>query len=358
MIKVGILTSGGDCQGLNGAMYGLVKGLTETNKDKVEIYGILDGYTGLINGDYRKMKPEEFENILNLGGSILGNSRQPFKKINEPDEKGRNKVEAMISNYKKMELDCLVVLGGNGSHKTANLLSEKGLNIVTLPKTIDNDINGTDMTFGFQSAIDIATRTLDELHTTAKSHGRIMIAEIMGNKAGWLTLYSGIAGKADVILIPEIPYNIEKISQYIKDKLKNGRKHIILAVAEGIISQEETKLSKKELKAKRKANPYPSISYQIGKEIEERTGQEVRITVPGHMQRGGEPCPYDRVISSRLGAAAARLIIKEKYGYMVGFKDGEIVPVPLGEVAGKLKMVDPDSSIIKEAKGLGICFGD
>ena len=358
MIKVGILTSGGDCQGLNGAMYGLVKGLTETNKDKVEIYGILDGYTGLINGDYKKMKPEEFENILNLGGSILGNSRQPFKKINEPDEKGRNKVEAMISNYKKMELDCLVVLGGNGSHKTANLLSEKGLNIVTLPKTIDNDINGTDMTFGFQSAIDIATRTLDELHTTAKSHGRIMIAEIMGNKAGWLTLYSGIAGKADVILIPEIPYNIEKISQYIKDKLKNGRKHIILAVAEGIISQEETKLSKKELKAKRKANPYPSISYQIGKEIEERTGQEVRITVPGHMQRGGEPCPYDRVISSRLGAAAARLIIKEKYGYMVGFKDGEIVPVPLGEVAGKLKMVDPDSSIIKEAKGLGICFGD
>ena len=212
MIKVGILTSGGDCQGLNGAMYGLVKGLTETNKDKVEIYGILDGYTGLINGDYKKMKPEEFENILNLGGSILGNSRQPFKKINEPDEKGRNKVEAMISNYKKMELDCLVVLGGNGSHKTANLLSEKGLNIVTFPKTIDNDINGTDMTFGFQSAIDIATRTLDELHTTAKSHGRIMIAEIMGNKAGWLTLYSGIAGKADVILIPEIPYNIEKIS--------------------------------------------------------------------------------------------------------------------------------------------------
>lgn len=166
MIKVGILTSGGDCQGLNGAMYGVVKGLTETNKDKVEIYGILDGYTGLINGDYKKMKPEEFENILNFGGSILGNSRQPFKKINEPDEKGRNKVEAMISNYKKMELDCLVVLGGNGSHKTANLLSEKGLNIVTLPKTIDNDINGTDMTFGFQSAIDIATRTLDELHTT------------------------------------------------------------------------------------------------------------------------------------------------------------------------------------------------
>ena len=251
MIKVGILTSGGDCQGLNGAMYGLVKGLTETNKDKVEIYGILDGYTGLINGDYKKMKPEEFENILNLGGSILGNSRQPFKKINEPDEKGRNKVEAMISNYKKMELDCLVVLGGNGSHKTANLLSEKGLNIVTFPKTIDNDINGTDMTFGFQSAIDIATRTLDELHTTAKSHGRIMIAEIMGNKAGWLTLYSGIAGKADVILIPEIPYNIEKISQYIKDKLKMAESILFLQWQKELFHRKRQSFQRKNLSRKR-----------------------------------------------------------------------------------------------------------
>ena len=183
----------------------------------------------------------------------------------------------MISNYKKMELDCLVVLGGNGSHKTANLLSEKGLNIVTLPKTIDNDINGTDMTFGFQSAIDIATRTLDELHTTAKSHGRIMIAEIMGNKAGWLTLYSGIAGKADVILIPEIPYNIEKISQYIKDKLKNGRKHIILAVAEGIISQEETKLSKKELKQKRAKDGYISAGYRLEAELSEKLTAKLEL---------------------------------------------------------------------------------
>ena len=337
MIKVGILTSGGDCQGLNGAMYGVVKGLTETNKDKVEIYGILDGYTGLINGDYKKMKPEEFENILNFGGSILGNSRQPFKKINEPDEKGRNKVEAMISNYKKMELDCLVVLGGNGSHKTANLLSEKGLNIVTLPKTIDNDINGTDMTFGFQSAIDIATRTLDELHTTAKSHGRIIIAEIMGNKAGWLTLYSGIAGKADVILIPEIPYNIEKISQYIKDKLKNGRKHIILAVAEGIISQEETKLSKKELKQKR---------------------AKVRVVVPGHIQRGGNPCAFDRVLTSRIGVKGAELILNKQYGRMVAVQSNNITSVPLSTAVEKPKRVDPNDEIIRQVRMLGICLGD
>ena len=175
---------------------------------------------------------------------------------------------------------------------------------------------------------------------------------------GWLTLHAGIAGGADIILLPEIPYDINSVVAALDKRTKEGKRFSILAVAEGAISKEDAALSKKELKAKRKANPYPSISYQIGKEIEERTGQEVRITVPGHMQRGGEPCPYDRVISSRLGAAAARLIIKEKYGYMVGFKDGEIVPVPLGEVAGKLKMVDPDSSIIKEAKGLGICFGD
>lgn len=358
MIKVGILTSGGDCQGLNGAMYGLVKGLTETNKDKVEIYGILDGYTGLINGDYKKMKPEEFENILNLGGSILGNSRQPFKKINEPDEKGRNKVEAMISNYKKMELDCLVVLGGNGSHKTANLLSEKGLNIVTHPKTIDNDINGTDMTFGFQSAIDIATRTLDELHTTAKSHGRIMIAEIMGNKAGWLTLYSGIAGKADVILIPEIPYNIEKISQYIKDKLKNGRKHIILAVAEGIISQEETKLSKKELKQKRAKDGYISAGYRLEAELSEKIDGEVRVVVPGHIQRGGNPCAFDRVLTSRIGVKGAELILNKQYGRMVAVQSNNITSVPLSTAVEKPKRVDPNDEIIRQVRMLGICLGD
>ena len=198
-------------------MYGLVKALNFNCKEKLEIYGILEGYTGLINGDYKKMKHEEFEGILNMGGSILGNSRQPFKRINDADENGVTKVQSMIKNYKNMDLDCLVVLGGNGSHKTANLLSEQGLNVVTLPKTIDNDINGTEMTFGFQSAIDIATRTLEELHTTAKSHRRIIIDEIMGNKAGFLTLYSGIAGEADIILIPEIPYSIDKIVGYVSD---------------------------------------------------------------------------------------------------------------------------------------------
>lgn len=357
MKKIGFLTSGEDCQSLNATMRGVAKTLYQTYPD-VEIYGIIEGYKGLIYGNYRKMKPSDFSGILTEGGTIIGTSRQPFKKMREPDENGLDKVEAMKSNYRKWGLDCLVILGGNGTHKTANLLSEEGLNVVTLPKTIDNDIWGTDITFGFQSAVNIATNAIDCIHTTAASHSRVFIVEVMGHKVGWLTLHAGIAGGADIILLPEIPYDINSVVAALDKRTKEGKRFSILAVAEGAISKEDAALSKKELKAKRKANPYPSISYQIGKEIEERTGQEVRITVPGHMQRGGEPCPYDRVISSRLGAAAARLIIKEKYGYMVGFKDGEIVPVPLGEVAGKLKMVDPDSSIIKEAKGLGICFGD
>ena len=221
-MRIGILTSGGDCQGLNGAMYGVVKTLKHNCREKLEIYGIMEGYTGLINADYKKMDPEEFKGILNEGGSILGNSRQPFKKINDYDKSGNTKVQSMINNYNEMKLDCLVVLGGNGSHKTANLLREKGLNVVTLPKTIDNDINGTEMTFGFQSAMDIATKTLEQLHTTAKTHKRIIIDEIMGNKAGWLTLYSGLAGEADIILIPEIPYSIDKVERLLIKKLKKA----------------------------------------------------------------------------------------------------------------------------------------
>ena len=338
-------------------MRGVAKTLYQQYPD-VEIYGILEGYKGLIYGNYRLLEPKDFSGILTQGGTIIGTSRQPFKLMRTPDENGLDKVEAMKSNYKKWKLDCLVILGGNGTHKTANLLREEGCNVVTLPKTIDNDIWGTDITFGFQSAVNIATNAIDCIHTTAASHGRVFIVEVMGHKVAWLTLHAGIAGGADIILLPEIPYDIDSVVEALNKRTEQGKRFSILAVAEGAISKEDAALTKKELKAKRKKNPFPSISYQVGKEIEERTGQEVRITVPGHTQRGGEPCPYDRVISSRLGAAAARLIIEKKYGYMVGFRDGEIVPVPLEEVAGKLKMVDPESTIIKEAKGLGICFGD
>ena len=357
MKRIGMLTSGGDCQALNATMRGVVKGLTNLYKKEVEIYGFLNGYKGLMREEYKLLKPEDFSGILTKGGTILGSSRQPFKLMNVPTEDGLDKVKAMKDTYKKLKLDCLVVLGGNGSQKTANLLSEEGLNVIGLPKTIDNDLWGTDMTFGFQSAVDIATDAIDCIHTTAASHGRVFIVEVMGHKVGWLTLHAGIAGGADVILIPEIPYDIDAVVQAIQKRTDAGKRFSILAVAEGAISKEDALLTKKERKAKLKNNPYPSVSYKIGAEIEERTGQEIRITVPGHTQRGGSPCAYDRVIASRLGAAAAQLILEEKYGYMVGFKNREIIPIPLEEVAGKLKMVDPDSSIIREAKNLGISFG-
>lgn len=358
MKRIGFLTSGGDCQALNAAMRGVAKTLWNHYGKDVEIYGIQDGYKGLIYGNWKKMKPSDFSGILNQGGTILGTSRQPFKLMGVPDENGIDKVAAMKDNYKKMGLDCLVVLGGNGTHKTANLLSEEGLNVVTLPKTIDNDIWGTDMTFGFHSSVEVATNAIDCIHTTAASHSRVFIVEVMGHKVGWITLYAGIAGGADVILLPEIPYDINKVVNAIKNREKAGKRFTIIAAAEGAISKEEARMSKKERKAFRAENPYLSVSYRIADDIGKKTGQEVRVTVPGHMQRGGAPCAYDRFLSTRLGAAAGKLIIDKKYGYMVGLVNGEIVPVPLSEVAGKLKTISPDNSIIKEAKDVGICFGD
>lgn len=358
MKRIGILTSGGDCQGLNAAIRGVAKGLyVEFGKD-VEIYGINDGYRGLIEGSYQRMKPDDFSGILTLGGTILGTSRQPFKLMRVMDDNSVDKVQNMKENYKKMKLDCLVILGGNGTHKTANLLSEEGLNVVTLPKTIDNDVWGTEMTFGFNSAMEIATNVLDCIHTTATSHGRVFIVEIMGHKAGWLTLHSGIAGGADVILIPEIPYSIDSIVKTLEQRNKNGKRFSILAVAEGVLSQEEASMGKKEFKAARAKMPYPSISYRLSKEISERTGQEIRVTVPGHFQRGGSPCPYDRLLATRFGAAAAKLIADKKYGFMAALQNNVIVPVPLNEVAGKLKGVPADSDIIKTARDIGISFGD
>ena len=354
MKRIGLLTSGGDCQALNATMRGVVKGLSH-NLTELEVYGFMDGYKGLIYGDYRMLTSRDFSGILTKGGTILGTSRQPFKMMRVPDEKGLDKVEAMKQNYYKLRLDCLVILGGNGTQKTANLLREEGLNIIHLPKTIDNDIYGTDMTFGFQSAVDIATEAIDYIHTTAASHNRVFIVEIMGHKVGWLTL---LAGGADIILIPEIPYDIDRIIEAIQHRSKEGKGFTILAVAEGAISKEDAALSKKDFKEKQRDYKYPSVSYEIAEKIVKKTGIEIRITVPGHMQRGGSPCPYDRVLSTRLGAEAANLILKDQYGYMVGIINGKVKKVPLGEVAGKLKGVSPDDQLIQHAKLIGISFGD
>ncbi len=357
MLRVGMLTSGGDCQSLNAAMRGVAKALYSARKD-VKIIGFEDGYKGLIYGKYREMKESDFSGILTEGGTILGSSRQPFKLMGVPDENGLDKVQAMKDNYKKLKLDCIVILGGNGTQKTANLLSQEGLNVVSLPKTIDNDLWGTDITFGFQSAVDVATNAIDCIHTTASSHGRVFIVEVMGHKVGWITLHAGIAAGADIILIPEIPYDIDKVVKKLNERTSKGKNFSILAVAEGAISKEDAALSKKELKKKMAENPYPSVSYKIGKEIEERTGQEVRITVPGHMQRGGSPCPYDRVLSTMFGAEGARLILDKDFGKMVAMKNNEITSVPLSDIAGKLKTIDPNCTTIRDAKILGISFGD
>ncbi|MGN0342955.1 MAG: 6-phosphofructokinase [Roseburia sp.] len=357
MKRIGMLTSGGDCQALNAAMRGVVKGLSE-NLEELEVYGFNNGYKGLIYGDYRLLTSADFSGILTKGGTILGSSRQPFKLMRVPDENGLDKVEAMKQTYHKLKLDCLVILGGNGTQKTANLLREEGLNVIHLPKTIDNDIYGTDITFGFQSAINVATAAIDCIHTTAASHNRVFIVEVMGHKVGWLTLYAGVAGGADIILLPEIPYDIEKVVEAIDKRTKAGKGFTILAVAEGAISKEDAALSKKEYKVKKKNYQYPSVSYEIAEQIEKASGTEVRVTVPGHTQRGGSPCPYDRVLCTRLGAAAAQAILEEDYGHMIAMINGKTKRVPLGEVAGKLKTVDPECQMIQEAKEIGISFGD
>ena len=357
-MKIGMLTSGGDCQGLNSALRGVAKTLyNEFGKD-VTLYGIRDGYRGLIEGDYHLMEPDSFSDILTLGGTILGTSRQPFKTMQKADENEENKLQKMLETCKKARFDCLVILGGNGTHKTANLLSENGIHVVTLPKTIDNDLWGTEMTFGFESAVNIATSVIDSIHSTAFSHSRVFIVETMGHKAGWLTLYAGIASGADVIVIPEIPYSAKAIASAIEKRSKSGKRFSILAVAEGAISQEEARMSKKEFKEARKNMPYPSISYRIADELKELTGQEIRVTIPGHYQRGGAPCPADRLLTTRLGVAAAQLIRDKKFGNMVAVQNNKIVPVPLSEVAGKLKTVPPDSDIVQAARNLGLSMGD
>ncbi len=356
MKRIGLLTSGGDCQALNAAMRGVVKGLYENIED-LEVYGFLNGYKGLIYCDYRRLDSRDFSGILTKGGTILGSSRVPFKTIHVPDEKGLDKVAAMKQTYNRLTLDCLVILGGNGTQKTANLLREEGLNILHLPKTIDNDIYGTDITFGFQSAINIATDAIDCIHTTAASHNRVFIVEVMGHKVGWLTLYAGIAGGADIILLPEIPYDTDKVIDAINKRSQAGKGFTILAVAEGAISKEDAALSKKEYKKRVANRMFPSVSYEIADQIMKASGQEVRVTVPGHTQRGGSPCPADRVLCTRLGSAAAKAIIDEDYGYMIGMVNGNTKRVPLKDVAGKLKVVEPDCQMIKEAKRTGISFG-
>ena len=354
--RVGILTSGGDCPGLNATIRGVAKALYQRFGEDVTIVGISNGFYGLINGEWREMKPYEFSGILTVGGTILGTKRTPFKLMRVVGEDDVDKVAEMKKNYAAMKLDCLLCLGGNGTHKTANLLAEEGLNIIGLPKTIDNDIYGTDVIFGFHSAVDIATEAIDRVHTTAGSHSRCMLDLV--DEAGWLTLYAGIAGGADIILIPERPYTIEKVCAAIENRAKQGKHFSILAVAEGVYDVKESRMKKKERLAKRKEEGITTATNRIARQIEEMTGFETRTCVPGHTQRGGSPSPYDRVLATQFGAAAAELIEKRQYGRMVAIQNGHIVSIPLEDAASRTKFLPTDHPMIKVARDIGISFGD
>ncbi|MFC1733673.1 6-phosphofructokinase [candidate division KSB1 bacterium] len=337
-MRIGILTAGGDCPGLNAAIRGV--GKTAIVEYGMKVIGISSGFLGLINQEYTELNESQLSGILTLGGTILGTSREkPFKKEN--GFQSINKPKLIKKHYKEMGLDALVCIGGNGTQRTAYLLAQEGLNIVGIPKTIDNDVWGTDLTFGFDSALYIATDAIDRLHSTANSHKRIMVIEVMGHNAGWLALYSGIAGGGDVILIPEIKYDEKIIAEYLLQRAVRKKPYSIVVVAEGI------KTPKKK-----------SAAYHISECIKEYAELEARETVLGYIQRGGSPTPYDRILATRYGARAVELITKEKFGFMVTLDGNEISSIPLKDVANKLRLVPENHSLVTEARKMGVCFGD
>ncbi len=355
-MKFGILTSGGDCAGLNAVIRSI--GLYLLNNVKnAEIVGIPDGYGGLIRGESHPLRAEDFEDILGLGGTILRTSRQPFKKMTVAEE-GGSRLSKMVSNYRKMGLDCLFTLGGAGTHKTAALLSMEGCRVIGVPKTIDNDIYGTDVTFGFQTAVEVATEAFDRIVTTARSHSRIMLVEIMGNKAGWLTLHTGIAAGADMILIPEIPFSLDAVCSFVDARLKAGRNSTMIAVAEGAQLDYEAKFKKEDRAFVRTERGESTVTRHLAEVIAGRTGAEARFSVLGYLQRGGTPCAFDRMLCTQLGAYAARLAAAGRFGVTVAFAGNKITFNALVDIAGKYKFVTPDAAAVRFAREIGISFGE
>jgi ATP-dependent phosphofructokinase / diphosphate-dependent phosphofructokinase len=337
--KIGILTAGGDCPGLNAAIRGV--GKTAIVEYGMEVFGFNAGYLGLINKDYIVLKESQLSGILTEGGTILGTSREKPYKIVKYGSEDQDKPEKIKQTYKELELDCVVCIGGNGTMKTASMLAQEGLNVIGIPKTIDNDVWGTDVTFGFESAVQIATEAIDRLHTTANSHQRVMIIEVMGHHAGWLALYAGMAGGGDIILIPEVPYNIRSVCKKIEKRYEDKKPYSIVVVAEGI-----------EHPKKGSAAAYLSEAITTYTEI------ETRETVLGYVQRGGSPTPMDRILATRYGAFAAQCIAEGCYGTMVAIKKGDLTTVPLDEVGGNLRLVEPDHPLIQKGRKMGVSFGD
>lgn len=306
----------------------------------MEVYGIRSGFRGLLDNDIVRLGESSLTGLLNMGGTILGTSREkPFKKRANPST-SEDKPAMLLKTIRERGLECVVCIGGNGTQKTAAKLADAGVNVISIPKTIDNDVWGTDMSFGFDSAVSIATDAIDRLHSTASAHQRVMVIEVMGHKAGWIALYSGMAGGGDIILLPEIPFDIHRIGDTIISRLKKGKPYSIVVVAEGIPT----------LNGKKAAQ-------YIAEEIEYETGFETRETVLGYIQRGGSPTAFDRNLATRMGGHATELIAQGQFGRMVSLQGTSITSIPLADVAGKLKLVSEDHDLVIQGRRMGICFG-
>lgn len=358
--RIGILTGGGDCPGINAVIRAVArKAILE---DNAEIVGVEDGYEGLVNNRFRRLNLSDLSGILTVGGTILGTSKKanPYHYAIKKGDKltFKDLSRRALDNIDKMNLDCLVVIGGDGTLGIAYKLFKDGIPIVGVPKTIDNDIIGTDITFGFDSAVWIATEGIDRLHTTAQSHHRVMIIEVMGHNAGWIALHSGIAGGGDIILIPEIPYDISAVAAKVQDRHKRGKKFSIIVVAEGAKPKGGEVVIQRIVKESSDPIRLGGIGFVLGKQIEEITGIETRTVVMGHLQRGGSPTPFDRVLATQFGTKAVDMIQKREFGYMAASHKYELVKFPLKEVAKGVKKIPLSNPLIASARSLDTSFGD
>jgi 6-phosphofructokinase 1 len=369
---IGILTAGGDSPGLNAAIRGV--GKAAQGHYGMQMVGFRDGFRGLVDNRSTRLDGSMLSGILTRGGTILGTSRDKPHRMLFGGKK-QDMTDVIVENYEANHLDALVCLGGGGTQKNALQLMQKGLNVITLPKTIDNDVALTDTTFGFDTALGIATEAIDRLHSTAHSHHRIIVVEIMGHRAGWLALGSGIAGGADVILLPEVPYDIERVAEAIRARGRSGKNFSIVAVAEGALPREEARVlraaeerkahseSKKEAKRAKKeladlAALHANRTVRLSQQLEALTGLESRVTILGYLQRGGTPSAADRLLATRLGTACADLIHQGNFGVMVAAQGEKAVAVPLEQVAGNKKLVPADHPWIVSARHVGTSFGD
>jgi 6-phosphofructokinase 1 len=358
--RIGILTGGGDCPGINAVIRAVTKKAI-LEKD-MEVIGIEDGYEGLISNRHRKLEYDDVSGILTLGGTILGTSKtaNPYKYpvIKRDRIEFKDLSKNAIQNIKNLDLDCLVCVGGDGTLGIAYRLFKEGIPIVGVPKTIDNDLKGTDISFGFDSAVWIATEGIDRIHSTAESHHRIMILEVMGHSSGWIALHSGVAGGADIILIPEIPYDIKIVTKKVEERNRRGKRFSIVIVAEGAKPKGGKVVIQRIVKKSADPIRLGGIGFVLGEQIEKITGLETRTVVMGHLQRGGAPTPFDRLLATQLGVRAVDMVVKKEFGYMVGVKNSSLVKVPLKIVAQGPKTVPLDYPLIKSARSLGTYFGD